>query len=118
MNDFCEKVNDFDTDMFEQVLADTVDANELDISLDGDVDVELTESVVDEGMFGDGDIHACADVDNNQNCGDECSGAAEFADDKTHSVNGVSNNCYEENRAEDEIRTMTLKITVFMIMKV
>lgn len=102
VHDFCEKVNAFDTDMFDQVLADTVNANELDISLDGDVDVELIESVVDEGMFGDGDIQACNDFDN-KNCGDKCSGAAGFDDDKIESVNGASTDGYDGNRAEDEI---------------
>ena len=99
---FCEKINDFDTDTFDQVLADTVNANELDISLDCDVDIELVESVVDVGMFGDGDIQACNDFDN-KNFGDKCSGAAGFDDDKTESVNGASNDGYDVDRAEDEI---------------
>ena len=101
--DFCEKDNYFDTDVFDQVFTDTVNANEVDISLDADVDVEIMESVFDEDMFDDGDIQACNDVDNNQNRCDECSGAAEFDNDKTDRVNGVSNDGYDGNRAEDEI---------------
>lgn len=98
VHEFYEKVNDFDTTVFDQGSTETV--NEIDISLNGDVDVELLESV-HEDVSGDVSGQVCDDLDNDQTGSNDFSGAV-GCNDETSSVNGVSNDGYAENRVEDE----------------
>lgn len=93
VHDFYEKIDDFNDNLFNQSTLE--DADETDILLDGDVDIEILESVVDGNMSDSYHSQVPRDIDNAQNGDDNVSG---------NSVNMETMNEHDRNESVDGIR--------------